>query len=119
MLKASNELGFGNDWHKALEKVKNSYVPAGRQPEAILKLYNDALSLIKERDLIAIPPLAEETWGMTMMTPNQQLVNSFFLGGCEIFFSYHSNNLNEADMLLSMRGNNPYFSRGTVQHELI
>jgi hypothetical protein len=119
MLKASNEMGFGNDWHKALEKVKNSYVPAGHQPEAILKLYNDALSFIKARDLITIPPLAEETWGMTMMTPERQLVNPFFLGGSEIIISYPTNTMNEADKLMSMRGNNPYFSRGTVQHELL
>jgi len=119
MLKASNEMGFGNDWHKALEKVKNSYVPAGRQPEAILKLYNDALTFIKARDLITIPALAEETWGMTMMTPKQQLVNPFFLGGSEIIISYPTNTMDEADKLMSMRGNNPYFSRGTVQHELL
>jgi uncharacterized protein (DUF885 family) len=119
MLKASNEMGFGNDWHKALEKVKNSYVPAGHQPEAILKLYNDALTFIKTRDLITIPPLAEETWGMTMMTPERQLVNPFFLGGPEIIISYPTNTMAEADKLMSMRGNNPYFSRGTVQHELL
>ena len=119
MLKASQEMGFGNDWHKALEKVKNSYVPAGKQPEEILKLYNDALTFIKARDLITIPPLAEETWGMTMMTPEQQLVNPFFLGGSEIIISYPTASMNEADKLMSMRGNNPYFSRGTVQHELL
>lgn len=119
MLKASQEMGFGSDWKKALEKVKNSYVPAGKQPEEILKLYNDALSFIKERDLITIPPLAEETWGMTMMTPERQLVNPFFLGGSEIIISYPTNTMNEDDKLMSMRGNNPYFSRGTVQHELL
>jgi len=78
MLKASQEMGFGNDWHKALEKVKNSYVPAGKQPEEILKLYNDALSFIKSRDLITIPPLAEETWGMTMMPPEPPMVPRAF-----------------------------------------
>ena len=119
MLKASNEMGFGDDWHKALEKVKNTYVPAGKQPEDILKLYNDALTFIKARDLITIPPLAEETWGMTMMTPERQLVNPFFLGGPEIIISYPTNTMNEDDKLMSMRGNNPYFSRGTVQHELL
>jgi len=119
MLKASNEMGFGDDWHKALEKVKNTYVPAGKQPEEILKLYNDALTFIKARDLITIPPLAEETWGMTMMTPEAQLVNPFFLGGSEIIISYPTNTMNEDDKLMSMRGNNPYFSRGTVQHELL
>ena len=119
MLKASNEMGYGNDWKKALEKVKNSYVPAGKQPELIIKLYNDAITFIKARDLITIPPLAEETWGMIMMTPQRQLVNPFFTGGREISISYPTNTMNEDDKLMSMRGNNPYFSRGTVQHELI
>lgn len=119
MLKASQEMGFGSDWKKALEKVKNSYVPVGHQPELIVKLYNDAISFIKERDLITIPPLAEETWGMTMMSPERQLVNPFFLGGKEIMISYPTNSMEAQDKLMSMRGNNPYFSRGTVQHELI
>ncbi|TWR27328.1 DUF885 domain-containing protein [Mucilaginibacter achroorhodeus] len=119
MLKASQEMGFGNDWKKALEKVKNSYVPVGHQPELIVKLYNDAIDFIKQRDLITIPPLAEETWGMVMMSPQRQLVNPFFTGGKEISISYPTNSMNYQDRLMSMRGNNPYFSRGTVQHELI
>ncbi|EHQ30640.1 DUF885 family protein [Mucilaginibacter paludis] len=119
MLKASQEMGFGNDWKKALEKVKNSYVDPGKQPELILKLYNDAINFIKAKDLITIPPLAEETWGMVMMTPQRQLVNPFFTGGKEISISYPTSNMAEGDKLMSMRGNNPYFSRGTVQHELI
>ena len=32
MLKASNELGFGNDWKAALEMVKETYLPAGAWP---------------------------------------------------------------------------------------
>jgi hypothetical protein len=119
MLKASQEMGFGNDWKKALEKVKNTYVPAGHQPELILKLLNDALTFIKARDLITIPPLAEETWGMYMMTPERQLIAPFFLGGKDILIAYPTNTMNQDDKMMSMRGNNPYFSRGTVQHELI
>ncbi|RKR80485.1 uncharacterized protein DUF885 [Mucilaginibacter gracilis] len=119
MLKASQEMGFGSDWKKALEKVKNSYVPVGHQPELIVKLYNDAIGFIKARDLITIPPLAEETWGMVMMSPERQLVNPFFTGGKEISISYPTNTMEAQDKLMSMRGNNPYFSRGTVQHELI
>ncbi|MBS1522104.1 MAG: DUF885 family protein [Bacteroidetes bacterium] len=119
MLKASQEMGYGNDWKKALEKVKNTYVAAGKQPELIVKLYNDAITFIKNKDLITIPPLAEETWGMIMMTPQRQLVNPFFTGGREISISYPTNMMEEGDKLMSMRGNNPFFSRGTVQHELI
>lgn len=118
MLKASREMGFGDDWHKALEKVKNTYVPAGDQPEAIMKLYNESVDFIKGKNLVTIPPLAEETWRMIMMTPERQLVNPFFTGGEELSISYPTNDMEEADKLMSMRGNNPHFSRATVHHEL-
>ncbi|MGK9127583.1 DUF885 domain-containing protein [Olivibacter sp. SA151] len=119
LLKASAEMGFGSDWKKAQEQVKNSYVPVGQQPELIIKLYNDAKSFITERDWITWPELADETWGMIMMTPQRQLVNPFFTGGREISISYPTSGMSYEDKMMSMRGNNPYFSRGTVQHELI
>jgi uncharacterized protein (DUF885 family) len=119
MLKASKEMGFGNDWKAAIEKVKNSYVPAGEQPAAILKLYNESIEFIKSHDLVTIPPIAEETWRMSMMAPERQLVSPFFLGGEEIIISYPTNTMDEADKRMSMRGNNPHFSRATVHHELI
>ena len=119
LLKASREMGFGDDWKAAQEKVKNSYVPAGEQPELIIKLYNDAIDFYRKNDLITIPPLADETWGMVMMTPEQQLVSPFFLGGRNIMISYPTETMAHGDKLMSMRGNNPYFSRGTVQHELV
>jgi len=119
MLKASKEMGFGTDWKKALEKVKNSYVPVGKQPEMILGLYNRSVDFVKSRDMITLPPLAEETWGMIMMTPERQLVNPFFTGGREISISYPTNTMAHQDKLMSMRGNNPNFSFPTVQHELL
>lgn len=119
MLKASKEMGFGNDWKAALEKVKNTYVPVGQQPAAILKLYNESVDFIKKNNLITVPPLAEETWGMIMMTPERQLVNPFFTGGADISISYPTNTMAEEDRMMSMRGNNPHFSRATVHHELI
>lgn len=119
LLKASAEMGFGKDWKQAQEQVKNSYVEPGKQPELIIKLYNDAKSFITERDWITWPSLADETWGMIMMTPERQLVNPFFTGGREISISYPTQDMAYEDKMMSMRGNNPYFSRGTVQHELI
>lgn len=119
LLKASAEMGFGKNWKAAQEKIKNSYVPLGRQAELIVKLQDDALRFIKANNLIDIPPLAEETWGMVMMSEERQLVNPFFTGGREISISYPTSNMQEEDKLMSMRGNNPYFSRGTVQHELL
>ncbi len=42
MKKASNELGYGDDWKKALEHVKNMYVEPGKQPQAIRDLAREA-----------------------------------------------------------------------------
>ncbi|HTR29859.1 MAG TPA: DUF885 family protein [Puia sp.] len=119
MLKASRDMGYGDNWKGALEKVKNSYVPPGEQPEMILGLFNESVDFIKKHDLVTIPPLDEETWGMIMMTPERQLVNPFFTGGDEISISYPTDSMSEEDRLMSMRGNNPHFSRATVHHELI
>jgi uncharacterized protein (DUF885 family) len=119
MLKASREMGFGDDWKKAMEKVKNSYVPEGKQPELILRLYNESISFLKKNNLVTIPPVAEETWRMTMMSPQQQLISPFFLGGEAILIAYPTNTMEEDDKQMSMRGNNPHFSRAVVHHELI
>lgn len=119
MLKASNEMGFGNNWKAALEKIKTRYVAPGEQPTAMLKLYNESVDFIKQHDLITIPALAEETWRMRMMTPEQQLVNPFFTGGEEFSISYPTPAMSQEQKLMSMRGNNPHFSRATVHHELL
>jgi uncharacterized protein (DUF885 family) len=119
MLKASREMGFGDNWKAALEKVKNTFVPAGKQPEAILKLYTESIDFLKKNNLISVPPLAEETWGMTMMSPERQLVNPFFTGGADITISYPTNTMSYDERMMSMRGNNPHFSKATVHHELI
>jgi hypothetical protein len=119
LLKASNEMGFGNDWKKAQEKVKQAYVPAGQQPEAMLKLYEESVDFLKKNDLITIPSLAEETWRMRMMPPEQQLVSPFFLGGEVLQIAYPTDEMEHQDKLMSLRGNNPHFARAVVHHELI
>ncbi len=119
LLKAAKEMGFGTNWKAAQEKVKNSYVPVGKQPEAMLELYNQSVDFLKKHDLVTIPPIAEETWRMTMMSPQQQLVSPFFLGGETLMISYPTDDMAYDDKLMSMRGNNPHFSRATVHHELI
>jgi len=69
--------------------------------------------------LITIPPLADETWRIAMMSPRQQLLNPFFYGGEEFAVSYPTNTMDFDARMMSMRGNNPHFSRATVHHELI
>ncbi|MEP7144297.1 MAG: DUF885 family protein, partial [Ferruginibacter sp.] len=119
MLKATAEMGLGTDWKNAMEKVKQSYVPAGQQAAAMVKLYDESVAFLKAKDLITVPPLAEETWRIAMMTPQQQLLNPFFYGGEEFAISYPTNTMDYDARMMSMRGNNPHFSRATVHHELI
>jgi hypothetical protein len=95
LLKASQEMGFGKDWKAAQEKVKNSYVPAGTQPELIIKLYNDAQEFINEHKLYDAPAITHETWGMQMMSPERQLISPFFLGGRDIIISYPTNTMEQ------------------------
>ncbi|HTE23943.1 DUF885 family protein [Flavitalea sp.] len=119
LLKASREMGFGDNWKAAQEKVKNMFVQPGKQPEAMYDLYKQSVDFLKKNDLVTIPPLAEEAWGMYMMSPDRQRVNPFFLGGESLIISYPTNSMTYDEKMMSMRGNNPYFSRATVHHELV
>jgi uncharacterized protein (DUF885 family) len=119
MKKASRELGFGDEWLKALEAVKNKYVPAGGQPAMIRDLALEAEAYLKQHDLVTVPPLASDIWRMQMMSPERQRVNPFFTGGETISVSYPTNTMTEEERLMSMRGNGVHVSRATVQHELI
>jgi uncharacterized protein (DUF885 family) len=119
MKKASRELGYGDDWMKALEYVKTLYVEPGKQPELIRELALEAIKFMDDHDLVTIPQLARDTWRMEMMTPERQLVSPFFLGGETIQVSYPTNAMGHEAKMMSMRGNNIHFSRATVFHELI
>jgi uncharacterized protein (DUF885 family) len=117
--KASREMGFGDDWHKAVEAVKDKYVEPGKQTDVIRDLALEAIEYVEKNDLVTVPPLARESWRMEMMSPERQLVNPFFTGGEVISVSYPTNAMSHEAKLMSMRGNNPHFSRATVQHDLI
>ncbi len=119
MLLASHQLGYGDDWHKALEKVKNSYVEPGKQPQLIHDLAIEGEEFAEKNNLVTVPPLAKETWRMDMMTPKRQLENPFFTGGDTISVSYPTSTMTFEQRMMSMRGNNVDFSRATVFHELI
>jgi dipeptidyl aminopeptidase/acylaminoacyl peptidase/uncharacterized protein (DUF885 family) len=117
--KASREMGFGDDWRKAVEKVKTLHVQPGEQPRLIRELAIEAEEYLRKHDLVTIPPLASETWRMAMMTPERQLVNPFFTGGEVITVSFPTNTMEHDAKLQSLRGNNIHFARATVHHELI
>lgn len=119
MLEASREMGYGDNWHAAVEKVKQMHVPPGEQPQVIKNLVDEGIDFAKKNNLVTVPPMAEETWRMIMMTPERQLVNPFFTGGNEISVSYPTNTMTFAQRMQSMRGNSTPLSHAEAFHEMI
>ena len=117
--KASREMGFGDDYMKAIEAVKMKYVEPGKQAELIKRQAYEAIDYVEKNNLVTVPKLARDGWRMEMMTPERQLVAPFFLGGETILVSYPTDGMTHEQKLMSMRGNNPHFARAVTHHELI
>jgi len=117
--KASRELGFGDDWKKAIEHVKTMHVPPGQQPYAIRDLALEATDYVQNNNMVTVPEVARESWRSEMMSPQRQLVNPFFTGGETISISFPTSTMSYEAKIQSMRGNNIPFSHATVFHELI
>lgn len=118
LAKAAAELGYKEPMD-AIEAVKREFVPPGEQPALIQSLAQEAVEFLEAHDLVTIPPICKEGWRMEMLTPEQQLQSPFFLGGETIMVSYPTDGMSHEAKMMSLRGNNPFFSRATVQHELI
>ncbi|MAT69250.1 MAG: DUF885 domain-containing protein [Planctomycetaceae bacterium] len=116
---AANEMGLGDDWRAALERVSTLHEEPGGQPALIAELAQEAIDFLDARDLVTIPPLCRDGWRMTMMSPERQRVNPYFTGGEVISVSFPTADMVHADKLMSLRGNNRHFARATVHHELI
>jgi len=120
MKKAAADMGLADDWKTALAKVKDDHVPPGRQDDLVTALAREAIRFVKERNLLTVPPLCEETWRVTMISPETQRVLPFAAyGGQNIMVAYPTDGMKHEDKLMSMRGNNRHFSRLVVAHELI
>ena len=116
--KAAKEMGYGDDWRRALEQVKEMYVEPGKQIYGIRDLALEATEYVKKHDLITVPPVSE-AWRMYMITPEAQKTNPFFLGGSYMQVSYPTDSMSHDAKMMSMRGNSIPLSRSTVFHELI
>ena len=119
MLRASNEMGFGNDWKKALDMVKNKYVEPGQMIYLVRDLAHEAVEFVEKHELVTLPPFLKEDYWAEALTPQAQLVSPFFLGGAVIQVASPAGSMTLQERLESMRGNNIYFARATVFHELI
>ncbi len=120
MKKASAEMGLGDDWKKALEKVKNSYVDPGEQTYYCTQVVKEQIEFLKKNDLLTLPELATELWRLEMITPDKQKFWPFqYYGGLHIGVGYASDQQSMEDRMQVMRGNNKHFTHIVVPHELI
>ena len=117
--RASNEMGFGDDWRAAMEKVKNTYVAPGEQTAMVRALAKEAIDYVTTNDLVTVPEVARRSWRMDMLSAEAQMISPFFLGGHTIRVAYPTDTMTHDQKLMTMRGNNPHFTRAIVHHELI
>ncbi|KAI3324191.1 hypothetical protein HD806DRAFT_494410 [Xylariaceae sp. AK1471] len=118
MKAAGQQLGFTN-WRDALEHVKNLYEPPETHTSFVRGLVTEGASYVRKHDLVTVPRLAEETITITRISPSEQIVSPFFLGGPRLQIAYPRSDMEHGAKMMSLRGNNRYFSRATAFHEMI
>ena len=120
MEKASIEMGFGKSWGKALAKVKEDFVPPGKQDDLAAEIAKDAMEFLAQRDLVTVPELCAETWYLKMLGKKQQetLPYAVYFGQA-IGIAYPTDEMSLEKKLMSLRGNNRHFTRAVIPHELI
>ncbi len=120
MKKAAREMGLGDDWKAALAKVKADYVPPGEQGDLVAQDAREAIRFVVDHNLVTVPPLCEETWRVTMLSPEAQKTLPYAAyGGQNMQVAYASEAMKYEDKLMAMRGNNRHFTRIVTAHELI
>ena len=118
--RASKAMGFGENWKKAMAKVKSDYAPPGRQDELIAACGREAVRFVKEHELVTVPALCEETWRVTMISSDAQKTLPYAAyGGQKVLAAYAREEMKYEDKLMSMRGNNRHFTRSVIAHEVI
>lgn len=118
--RAASEMGFGSDWKAALARVKADFAPPGTQDDSVLQFARESIDYVKNNDLVTVPPLCEETWRLSMISPAQQKSLPFAAyGGQKMLVAYAKDEMKHEDKLMSMRGNNRHFTRIVTAHELI
>ncbi len=120
MKKAASEMHLGNDWKAALARVKADYVPPGQQDELVAGIAREAIDFVKRRDLVTVPRLCEESWGLTMISPETlKTIPYAAYDGRRMMVAYANADMKLDDKLMVMRGNNRHFTRLVIPHELI
>jgi uncharacterized protein (DUF885 family) len=113
-------LKCGSDWKAALAKVKADHVPPGQQDALVAAIGREAIEFTKKKAFVTIPPLCEETWRMTMLSPEaMRTIPYAAYSSQEMLVAFAREDMKQEDKLMVMRGNNRHATRLTTPHELI
>ncbi|HJP83022.1 MAG TPA: DUF885 family protein [Fimbriimonadaceae bacterium] len=117
---ASRQMGFGDDWKKAMEKVKSLHVQPGEQDQLVAAQAKEAIKYVEDHDLVTIEPLCKETWRVEMLNQETQKVLPFAVYlGQRMGVSFPLSTQDHETKEMSLRGNNEHFTRAITFHELI
>lgn len=120
MKKAAQDMNLGDDWKKALLRVKLQYVRPGEQESFVRDEGRRATEFVKKNNLVTVPPDCEEWWGTRMLSPQEQRQIPYAAySGHDVLVAYANEAMKHEDKMMSMRGNNRPFMRNVVPHELI
>jgi uncharacterized protein (DUF885 family) len=120
MRRAAADMGLGDDWRAALERVKEMHVPPGEQDALVAGIAREAIAWLDEHELVTIPALCRETWRVRMIPREDQRLFPFaFYGGQQVDVAYPTAGMEHDAKLEAMRGNNVPFTRCVTPHELI
>jgi uncharacterized protein (DUF885 family) len=120
MKKAAQDMKLGDDWKKALLRVKLQYVRPGEQESFVRAEGKRATDFVTKRDLVTVPADCAEWWGTRMLAPQEQKQIPYAAySGHDILVAYANEAMKHEDKIMSMRGNNRPFMRNVVPHELI
>ncbi len=120
MKKAAQDMKLGDDWKKALLRVKLQYVRPGEQETFVRAEGRRAMEFVTKRDLVTVPADCAEWWGTRMLGPQEQKQMPYAAySGHDILVAYANESMKHEDKMMSMRGNNRPFMRNVVPHELI
>ena len=120
MKRAAADLGLGDDWRAALERVKADHVPPGEQDALVAAQAREAIAFLDAHDLVTIPQLCRDTWRVRMISREGQRNFPFAAyGGQRMDVAFATADMDHDAKRMSMRGNNVHFTRAVTPHELI
>lgn len=120
MKRAAAEMGMGDDWKAALEKVKSAAADPGKQAAYVVEVAKAAIAFCDEKKLVTIPPMCRELWRYEMLSAEGQRFLPFAsYDDLWMSVAFPTAEMDHEKKIAVLRGNNKHFTRLVTPHELV